>query len=202
MSSTGQAGEAVRKPVDRRVSRTRRSIDAAFLALLQRRGYEAVGVSDIVREADVGRATFYEHYSSKDDLLRAQLRHVCTAMLRVAPDLPGVIDARPLFEHVHEVPMLYRLVAGRSAAARSLRILQEAMEEHATAILAARLTADAVLNAPLTLPVAARLIVANLAALLAWWTENGMKENADQMQALFQSSVGWMTVDLRRSPHR
>jgi AcrR family transcriptional regulator len=200
MSLTRREREGVRKPTDRRVSRTRRSIDAAFLALLQRRGYEGVGVSDIVREADVGRATFYEHYRSKDDLLRAQLRHVSTTMLRSGPDKPGLVDARPLFMHVRDVPMLYRLVAGRSAAARSLRVLQEVLEERATAILAERLRESAYLRAPLTPPVASRLIVANLAALLAWWTENGMKEPADEMQALFQSGVDWMILQAPTPP--
>ena len=200
MSHTGQQREGVRKPVDRRISRTRRSIDAAFLALLQRRGYEAVGVSDIAREADVGRATFYEHYTSKDDLLRAQLRHVCTTMLRGGRDQPALLDATPMFVHVRDVPMLYRLVAGRSAAARSLRVLQEVMEERAASILAERLTEDASLRAPLTEPIACRLIVANLTALLAWWTENGMKETAGEMQALFQSCVASMVA--QRAPDR
>jgi AcrR family transcriptional regulator len=194
MSPTGQQREGVRKPGDRRVSRTRRSIDAAFLALLQRHGYEAVGVSDIVREADVGRATFYEHYTSKDDLLRVQLRNVCATMLREGKDPPALLDATPLFTHVRDVPMLYRLVAGRSAAARSLRILQGVLEERAASILAERLTEGASLRAPLTEPVACRLIVANLTALLAWWTENGMQETAGEMQALFQSCVVSMIV--------
>ena len=151
-------------------------------------------MSDIVREADIGRATFYEHYTSKDDLLRVQLRRVSENMLRGGPDKPGLLDATPLFLHVRDVPMLYRLVAGRSAAARSLRILQEVMEERAAKVLAERLAAGASLRAPLTPPVASRLIVANLAALLAWWTENGMKETAGEMQALFQSCVGPMIV--------
>jgi AcrR family transcriptional regulator len=194
MSPSGRQREGVRKPVDRRISRTRRSIDEAFVALLQRRGYEAIGVSDIAREADVGRATFYEHYASKDDLLRAQLRHVSGATLRAGPDQQALLDATPLFLHVRDVPMLYRLVAGRSAAARSLRILQEVMEERAAALLAERLAGGMSLRAPLSPPVASRLIVANLAALLAWWTENGMKETASEMQALFQSCVGSMIV--------
>jgi len=195
LSTSGRPREDVRKPVvDRRISRTRESIDKAFLTLLQKRGYEGVGVSDVVREANVGRATFYEHYASKDELLRAQLRHVSGSMLRGDPDQPDLLDAMPLFSHVREVPMLYRLVAGRSAAARSLRILQEVLEERAAAILAGRLAAGGSLRAPLTPPVVARLIVANLAALLAWWTENGMKEPASEMQAMFQSSIGPMLM--------
>lgn len=194
MSHTGRKPEGVRQPLDRRISRTRRSIDAAFLALLQRRGYEAVGVSDIVREADVGRATFYEHYTSKDDLLRAQLRYVCTTMLRGGQDQAALIDATTLFMHVRDVPMLYRLVAGRSAAARSLRVLQGVLEERTESILSELLAGDWLLRAPLTEPVVSRLIVANLTTLLAWWTENGMKETAHEMQTLFQSCVVLMVV--------
>ena len=194
MSPSGQEREGVRNPVDRRISRTRKSIDAAFLALLQRRGYDGVGVSDIVRDADVGRATFYEHYTSKDDLLRAQLRHVSSSLVRVVRDQADLPDVTPLFLHVRDVPVLYRLVAGRSAGARPLRILQEVLEERAAAILAERLKSGASLCAPLTPPVASRLIVANLLALLAWWTESGMKETAGEMQALFHSCVGWMVL--------
>jgi AcrR family transcriptional regulator len=194
MSPSGQRREGVRKPADRRVTRTRQSIDAAFLALLQRQGYEAVGVSDIVREADVGRATFYEHYTCKDDLLRSQLRSVATATLRAGAEQADLLDATPLFEHIRAAPMLYRLVAGRSAAARSLRVLQEVMEERARSIMADRLKQGAALRVPLTEPVACRLIATNLAALLAWWTESGMKETAAEMQALFHLCVGSMVV--------
>jgi len=189
MSTSGRLPATVRKPDDRRVSRTRRSIDEAFLALLERRGYDAVGVSDIVRAADVGRATFYEHYTSKDDLLRAQLRHVST-LLRAGRGPAGLLDATPLFAHVRDVPMLYRLIAGRSAAARSLRILQEVLQERVGGVLDEHIAAGASLRAPLTAAVAARVIVAELAALLAWWTDNGMAATADEMQQLFQACAG------------
>ena len=189
MSTTGRPTESVRKPDDRRVSRTRRSIDVAFLTLLQRRGYEAVAVSDIVREADIGRATFYEHYTSKDDLLRAQLRHVAT-LLRAGPGRRELLDATPLFAHVRDVPMLYRLIAGRSAAARSLRILQEVMQERVALVLDDHVRAGASLRAPLTPAIASRVVVAGLSALLAWWTETGMAATSDEMQQLFQACVG------------
>ncbi len=189
MSTSGRLPATVRKPADRRVSRTRRSIDEAFLALLERRGYEAVAVSDIVREADVGRATFYEHYTSKDDLLRSQLRHVST-LLRADGGPSGVLDATPLFAHVRDVPVLYRLIAGRSAAARSLRILQDVLQERVAGVLDDRIAAGASLRAPLTAAIAARVIVAELAALLAWWTDTGMAATADEMQQLFQACAG------------
>ena len=188
---SGQSPEDVRKPDDRRVSRTRRSIDTAFLTLLKQRGYEAVGVSDIVREADVGRATFYEHYTSKDDLLRAQLRHV-SSMLRVVGTSAPVLDATPLLAHVRDVPLLYRLIAGRTAAARTLRILQDVLEERAATLLDAQVRAGVRLREPLGTAVAARVIVASLCALLAWWVERGMPETPAEVQRLFQACTGAM----------
>ena len=192
MSTSGRAREDVRQPVDRRVSRTRRSIDDAFLALLQRSGYDAVGVSDIVREADVADATFYEHYTSKDELLRTQLRRVAASTLRARPDLPELFDATPLFAHVRDVPLLYRLVAGRSAAARSLRILHEVLEERAGTLLLEHVRGGASLPLPLTPSIAARVIVASLCTLLAWWTEHGMAASAGEMQRLLAACTAPM----------
>ncbi len=86
--------------------------------------------------------------------------------------------------------MLYRLIAGRSAAARSLRILQEVLQERVAGLLEEYIAAGASLRAPLTAAVAARVIVAQLAALLAWWTDSGMAATVDEMQQLFQACAG------------
>ena len=54
---------------DRRVERTRAALINAFNELfLTRRRNETIRVSDIVEHANVGRSTFYEHYSSADHL--------------------------------------------------------------------------------------------------------------------------------------
>jgi AcrR family transcriptional regulator len=58
---------------DRRTARSRRAITSAFVALVLERRYDAIRVGDIVEKADVGRSTFYEHFRSKDDLLRQSM---------------------------------------------------------------------------------------------------------------------------------
>src|SRR5437762_13476242 len=54
---------------DRRVKRTQNLLAKALIALTLEKGYEAVTIRDITERADVGYATFFRHYHSKDELL-------------------------------------------------------------------------------------------------------------------------------------
>lgn len=54
---------------DRRVRRTRALLHRALIDLIMAKGYGRVTVQDILDQADVGRSTFYNHYTGKDDLL-------------------------------------------------------------------------------------------------------------------------------------
>ena len=55
---------------DRRVTKTKNSIQNAYLRLLKRKGTEKITISDIAREADIDRKTFYLHYTSAEDIIR------------------------------------------------------------------------------------------------------------------------------------
>lgn len=54
---------------DRRVGRTKRRLKEALMALIQERGYDGITVEELAARADVGRSTFYSHFTSKEDLL-------------------------------------------------------------------------------------------------------------------------------------
>jgi AcrR family transcriptional regulator len=56
--------------MDRRVRKTREALYAAFVSLIVERGYDATTVQEILDEADVGRSTFYTHFTGKEELLR------------------------------------------------------------------------------------------------------------------------------------
>src|SRR5262245_45123225 len=69
--SSGHAVRNRKSPIDRRVARTRAMLHQALLALIMEKGYEAISVADICERADVGRSTFYAHFTGKDDLKRS-----------------------------------------------------------------------------------------------------------------------------------
>lgn len=56
---------------DRRVQRTRDLLQKALVELIREQRYDAITIQDIAARANVGRSTFYQHYSTKDELFIA-----------------------------------------------------------------------------------------------------------------------------------
>ncbi|MGG7221564.1 TetR/AcrR family transcriptional regulator [Bacillus sp. ATD] len=70
------------KPIDRRVVRTREALQQAFLDVLaEKQDYAGITISDITRKSNIRRATFYDHYASKEELLHTMIQQSCAEII-------------------------------------------------------------------------------------------------------------------------
>ncbi|EUJ33670.1 TetR family transcriptional regulator [Listeria floridensis FSL S10-1187] len=105
---------------DKRIQKTKRAFYQAFLELLDTKNVEQITVSDLVKQADVNRTTFYRHYREKEDLLNEMIADVL-ADLRRAYNEPYQAEAHfsvhqlqpdmiKIFDHVEKNQKFYHHV--------------------------------------------------------------------------------------------
>jgi AcrR family transcriptional regulator len=177
----------VRPEPDRRVRRTRKALHDALLALMIEKGYDAVTVQDIIDRADVGRSTFYSHFTDKRDLLHSGLDDL-RAMLGAPPaagsdPAPVFRFSRAMLEHAHEQQRLARALIARADGGPVLAQLRLVIGEAVRAELTGRRGA----NPPDDLLVG--YVVGAFLALMTGWLDTAPDMTPEQVDELFHTLV-------------
>jgi AcrR family transcriptional regulator len=183
----------VRAKEDRRVGRTRKLLEDALHDLILEKGYEAVTVQDIIDRANVGRSTFYAHYTDKQQLLFSGFAGL-EAHLSEQQKLIRAKSADPIervfgfslamFQHVHEYRRIWAMVAGKQTGAAVLRQIQAILEKivgREIASLAPRGASPAVPPALIT-----QYVVNSMLGLLTWWLDEGSRYSPEEVDRMFR----------------
>jgi AcrR family transcriptional regulator len=170
---------------DARVAETRSKIDGAFVQLLFVRSFKSLHVSDITKKAGVGRATFYAHYKSKDELLKSQMNRIIGPLFQIIPGSTFLIECRRFFSHVREAPHLFRNIMSGGAGSGS-RVVREAMEERLDTLM----RGQGALVGPLPSPLVKRFVVSTLLTIVVHGLQPNALESSDEMQRQFERLVG------------
>lgn len=93
--------------------RSREMIRQALIRLLKKRSISEISVTDIVREANINRGTFYNHYGNPVDVLyemKDELTNTLTAALKLVSDNNPEEFLNTLYSHFSKNEKTYRTI--------------------------------------------------------------------------------------------
>ena len=162
---------------DRRITKTRKAIYAAFLQLLNQKNFETITVQEIIDLADVGRSTFYSHYESKELLLDELCRYLFHHLFEREESISTEDYLAHLFLHFqknqdHITSLLF------SKNDYFLRQLQKELEHHVYPMVAEDLQVSYP-NIPSSF--LKHFVVTNFIETLTWWLKKGKSYKQDQV---------------------
>jgi len=173
--------------IDRRVRRTRTALAHARLALAGERPFAALTIRQITDRADVGYATFFRHYRSKEALLLDVLGEIVGELADLLQ--PTAEEGR----HEDAGRDLFAYAAAHAAALRVLFDAQRggALELELRTAVQERVLASAAFRPPPEVPaeLAAHQLAVGALALVGWWLERGMPYPPARMGRIYARLV-------------
>lgn len=179
--------------IDRRAARTREMLHHALMSLALEKDYDEVTVAEVCDRADVGRSTFYAHFTSKDDLRRHGVGHVRKSIFdqhKAAVAADGDLLDRPLafsltlFEHARDHLERHRALAGSDSASLVLATVRQTVSDLVRDELASGAETDSAAAIPNEVVVS--YVVGAFMAVLTWWLDGGAKLPAEHLDGMFR----------------
>jgi AcrR family transcriptional regulator len=177
---------------DRRVQRTRELLQKGLIELISERGYDAITIQDIVDRANVGRTTFYLHYSSKDALFLSchtaiigkfhfGSLHALSREELLSPAAPSWMIAAYRHLLVDMRALLYPMFQGKDSPL-ILRRIRDGIAQDITASLRAAFP-----EADSTMPfdVLTHYLAGAQIALVQWWLEKRQPHTPETLAQAF-----------------
>ncbi|MBR5572442.1 MAG: TetR/AcrR family transcriptional regulator [Oscillospiraceae bacterium] len=179
--------------MDRRQRKTRTAIFHAFTELLSKKDFHKITVEEIIMGADVGRSTFYAHFETKDDLLKAFCSdlfcHVFDTEHNEGHDHQHIFHcsgSQPVFLHLFEHFAANDNNLLSLLSSRNNELFLRYFRENLESLIASHLDLFASKKSD-TIPddFWRRHIVSTFVETLKWWICNGRRESPEVITAYF-----------------
>ena len=177
--------------IDRRVQRTRELLQKALIELIKERGYDAISIQDIVEHANVGRTTFYLHYSSKEELFmnchEVIVKEFHLGLLHPLSREELLSSATPkamalAYHHLEDArPVLYSIFLGKD----SLLILRKFRDWKARDIESNLRTVFGNDKSTIPLNMLANYLAGAQITLMQWWLEKRQPHTLESLMETF-----------------
>jgi AcrR family transcriptional regulator len=178
--------------VDRRQQKTRAALHSAFVDLLLDQGYEALTIGAVTEAANVGRSTFYEHYRTKDDLLRASMNGPFVLLAKLVNEKQSPQSLGDLLWHFRRNQQVARVLLSWPTRP----VLSSALAEH---ILVCLLGTPKLQSQPLVpVEVIARQIADMQLALVEAWVSGRPAFGVEAAADALNSATGALVKSLYR----
>jgi AcrR family transcriptional regulator len=176
---------------DRRAKRTRTTLQETLIELMSEKAYDAITIQDIADRANIGRTTFYLHFSTKDELFischEAMVRRFPIAPLHslsleelLSPEAPAGMTSA--YKHLEEArPLLYAIFQGKDSLFIMRRIRDWNAQEIETNLRAAFAEAESTIP----LDVLANYLAGAQIALIHWWLEKRQPHGLENLAQTF-----------------
>lgn len=183
--------------MDRRQQKTRAAIFRAFTGLLAEKSYGRITVQEIIDAADVGRATFYAHFGTKDDLLKALCEELFGHIVGSAMDCThthGLYSDRKapasvfchLLQHLQENDHNILGLLSCESSEIFLRYFKDSLGELIQELFVSRdrKTASAVPQDFLV-----NHISGSFVEMVLWWIRGRMKQTPEELDRYFRAVI-------------
>jgi len=188
------------KNLDRRVARTRRALQNALIQLILEHGYDNVTIEEITQRADLGRTTFYLHFTDKEDLLMQAIDTICDDFIEEHKTVLSRINKEKnfaenkllanfdqgilyhIFSHARDNANLYKVMLRGEGDAKISRRFASIIQDETLKRL------SSIQNHKLKVPkdIFSVWFSGNLVTLITWWLENNQPYPIETMVEYFQ----------------
>lgn len=172
------------KKTDRRALRSKRLLGKALMDLSSRKSYDSITIRDLTEHADIAYSTFFQHYHSKDDLLRDVAAETIASFMEVVKDIPQNSPFEvgcQIFQHVSEHESLYCIFLNGNGVNRVFEDIKDNLHR-----LMIDNISDEMKNSDLPAEIVVNHILLSIFSLITWWLDHGKPYSIEKMARIYE----------------